>query len=192
MNRVGVRRSLEWSIALAVIAALTGWLAWLQNRGDETDPFSGPPRSDYQLTDFSLRAMGDDGLLAFTVDAPRLSRHPYLGTFDIDQPRFVILDGSGATWDASARRAWVRADGKELRLAEAVTADRRGEADRPPVSLRTERLIARLDERKMSSDAPVTLTQPGLILRGVGLDADLAQNRFSLLAEVRARYEKPR
>ena len=190
--RAGVRRSLEWAAALAVFAALTGWLAWLQGRGGDFEEFVGPPRSDYVLSDFTLRAMGDDGKLAFTVESPRLARHPHLGTFEIDAPRFVILDGNGDAWDASAQRGWVRADGKELRLSESVAADRRPDADSAPVSLRTERLTALLEEDKMTSDAPVTLTQPGLILRGVGLDADLKQNRFSLLADVKARYEKPR
>jgi lipopolysaccharide export system protein LptC len=188
----GVRRNLEWAAALALIAALTGWLAWLQGQDGDVDAFTGPPRSDYQLSDFALRAMGDDGKLAFTVEAPRLARHPHLGTFDIEAPRFVILDGNGDAWDASARRGWVRADGKELRLSDAVAADRRADADSVPLSLRTERLAALLEEDRMTSDAPVTLTQPGLILRGTGLDADLKQNRFSLLADVKARYEKPR
>jgi lipopolysaccharide export system protein LptC len=188
----GVRRSLEWAAALAVVAATTAWLVWLQGREGETFDFVGPPRSDYVLSDFSLRAMGDDGRLAFTVESPRLARHPFLGTFEIDQPRFVILDGNADAWDASARRAWVRADGKELRLSESVAADRRPDADSPPVSLRTERLTALLAEDRMASDAPVTLAQPGLILRGVGLDADLKRKRFSLLADVNARYEKPR
>ncbi len=188
----GVRRSLEWAAALAVVAATTAWLVWLQGRGGDAFDFVGPPRSDYVLSDFSLRAMGDDGRLAFTVESPRLARHPFLGTFEIDQPRFVILDGADDAWDASARRAWVRADGKELRLSESVAADRRPDADSPPVSLRTERLTALLAEDRMASDAPVTLAQPGLILRGVGLDADLKRKRFSLLADVNARYEKPR
>lgn len=188
----GVRRSLEWAAALALVALVTGWLAWLQGEDGDIDAFTGPPRSDYQLSDFSLRAMGDDGKLAFTVEAPRLARHPHLGTFEIEEPRFVILDGNGDAWDARSRRGWVRADGKELRLSEAVAADRRADADSVPVSLRTERLAALLEEDRMTSDAPVTLTQPGLILRGTGLDADLKQNRFSLLADVKARYEKPR
>jgi len=188
----GVERTFAVAGVLALFAAITGWLAWIQGRDGETDSFVGPPRSDYVLSDFSMRALDADGKLAFVVESPRLARHPWLGTFAIDEPRFVILDGNADTWNASARSGWVRKDAKELRLSDAVAADRVADADSTPLSLRTERLTALLDSDRMTSDAPVTITQPGLILRGVGLDADLKQDRFSLLADVRARYEKPR
>jgi lipopolysaccharide export system protein LptC len=188
----GLRRTLAWAAVLGVFAAITGWVAWLQRNDVASDDFVGPPRSDYVLSDFTLASLDENGKLAFEVEAPRLAKHPWLDTFAIDEPRFRIIDGGQRTWKASARTGWVSADAKELRLVEAVAADRVPTADAPALSLRTERLAARLDTNRMTSDAPVTITQPGLILRGVGLDADLKENRFSLLADVRARYEKPR
>jgi lipopolysaccharide export system protein LptC len=188
----GLRRSLAWAAVLAVFAAITGWIAWLQRDALPDDAFVGPPRSDYVLSDFTLAALDDQGKLAFEVEAPRMAKHPWLDTFAIDAPRFRIIDGGQRTWKASARTGWVSADAKELRLNDAVAADRVPAADSPALSLRTERLAARLDTHRMTSDVAVTLTQPGLILRGVGLDADLKQNQFALLADVKARYEKPR
>lgn len=188
----GVERTLAVAGVLAVFAAITGWLAWIQGEDGAVDAFVGPPRSDYVLSDFSMRALDAEGKLAFVVEAPRLARHPWLGTFAIDEPRFRIIDGNGDTWNASARSGWVRKDARELRLSEAVAADRVADADGTPLAIRTDRLTALLDSDRMTSDAPVTITQPGLILRGVGLDADLKLDRFSLLADVRARYEKPR
>jgi lipopolysaccharide export system protein LptC len=34
----------------------------------------------------------------------------------------------------------------------------------------------------------VTITQPGSILRGRGLEADLAEKRYKLLSQVHSRY----
>ncbi len=188
----GVERTLALAAILAVFAAITGWMVWLQEDRTTSDVFAGPPRSDYILHDFTMTALNAEGELAFVVDAPRLAKHPQLDTFAIDEPRFRIVDGSGDTWNASSRTAWVSADAKELRLSEAVAADRAGNAGSTPLSLRTERLTALLEANQMRSDAPVTITQPGLILRGTGLDADLVNNRFTLLADVKARYETPR
>lgn len=188
----GVARSLALAAVLAVFAAITGWTLWLQEDRTTSDVFAGPPRSDYVLHQFAMTALNAEGKLSFVVEAPRLAKHPQLDTFTIDEPRFRIIDGPGDTWIATSRTAWVSADAKELRLSETVEADRVADADSTPLSLRTERLTALLDTSRMLSDAPVTITQPGLILRGTGLDADLAKNRFTLLADVKARYESPR
>jgi lipopolysaccharide export system protein LptC len=191
LRLAGVERTLALAGVLALFAAITGWLVWLQDDGSAAPSFVGPPRSDYVLSDFTMTALDAEGKLAFTVEAPRLAKHPWLGTFAIDEPRFHIIDGNGDAWNASSRSAWVRADAKELRLVEAVAADRVPSASSKPVALRTERLTALLDSNRMTSDTAVTITQPGSILRGVGLDADLKQNQFTLLADVHARFEKP-
>ncbi len=187
----GVERSLALAAILAIFAAITGWMVWLQDDRTTAGVFAGPPRSDYVLNQFTMTALDSEGKLAFVVDAPRLAKHPYLDTFAIEEPRFRIIDASGNNWKASSRTAWVSADAKELRLSEAVAADRVADADSAPLSLRTERLTALLESSRMLSDAPVTITQPGLIMRGIGLDADLKQNRFTLL-NAKTRYEKPR
>jgi len=58
-----------------------------------------------------------------------------------------------------------------------------------PLTLASAELVARPREDRVSSDRLVEVTMPGSILRGVGLEADLATERFSLLSEVEARYD---
>ena len=144
----------------------------------------------------AARASGADlvaqGQMSFVVDAPRLARHPYLETFAIDSPSMRIIDGSGNEWQASAQDGWVRADAKELRLSRDVTADRMPTASSKPIALRTQQLTALLDSNRMTTELPVTITQPGSILRGVGLDADLKRNQFTLLSDVTVHYENAR
>ena len=51
-----IERTLAGAAALAVFAALTQWILWLQSEPETTDSFIGPPRSDYTLSAFSLAA----------------------------------------------------------------------------------------------------------------------------------------
>ena len=67
---------------------------------------------------------------------------------------------------------------------------REATANRGPVSVRAGRLTAFVDTSTLVSDTAVTIVQPGSILRGTGLQADLKQKRFTLLNQVTARYEK--
>lgn len=186
---VMAERSLAFAAVLAVFAALTQWIVWLNRDLPEPDPFVGPPRSDYTLADFTLASFDETGKLALTVVAPRLAKHPQLDSLEIDQPRMKLRDANGEDWDARARAGWVRGDGKEVRLQGAVEVAHPPTARRGPVSVKAERLTAFVDTSMLESDTAVTIVQPGSILRGTGLEADLKQKRFTLLNQVTARYE---
>lgn len=176
---------------LLLVAAVTSVLVWRLWQREEPATLYGPPRSDYTLTNFDLIALDDEGKESFRVTGPMLARHPYLGTLDIEQPRFRFPDADGQPWNARGDRAWAGADGKELRLIGDVAFDGPPRADSGRIALRTPHLNIFPDAREIATDAPVDITQPGATLRGRGLHADLDARRFRLLSEVRADYAPP-
>jgi lipopolysaccharide export system protein LptC len=176
---------------LLLLAAASGWLLWQLREPPAPPALVGPPRSDYTLEEFELVALDADGRESFLARGPRLARHPFLGTLDIEQPRFVIPDRGGAPWTSRADRAWVSRDGTELRLLGAV--ELRGPAADPAAPrLVTERLNVYPREDRVDTEAAVTVTEPGSILRARGLRAELDARRVELLSEVRIRHEAPR
>ncbi len=177
------------ALLLLAVAGFTQWLLWLRREPDPDEDFMGPPRSDYVLTDFALEVHGDDGRRAFAVVAPRLVKHPALDTLDLERPTFRIEDRQGGTWRVRARRGWVSADADVLRLEGQVAVARPATEDRGAVALDTERLVAHVNARVLTSDVAVTVRQPGSILRGTGLHADLARDRFVLEHQATARYD---
>jgi lipopolysaccharide export system protein LptC len=182
-------RTLVAAAVLAVVAALTQWLAWLEGVPERVDTFVGPPRSDYTLRDYQLTSYDEQGRRRFTVESPRLVKHPELDTFDIDTPSFRLWDGRQRGWTARSQRGWVRADAKALRLSGAVAVDRVAAAGVEPLALRTDSLDALLDSNHLRAPGAVTITQPGSILRGTGLEADLDAERYVLEQQVTAQYD---
>jgi len=112
----GVRRSLAVAALLAVLVVVTRWIADLRREPEAADRFIGPPRSDYTLEAFTLTVLGDDGTLSFRGEAPRMTRHPWLGHLDVEAPDFELHTRDGARWRAGAARARVSAAADELRL----------------------------------------------------------------------------
>jgi lipopolysaccharide export system protein LptC len=178
------------AVLLALAAALSSWLLWQLREEDGPPQLVGPPRSDYHVDQFELLAFDEAGAEAFSLRGPRLSRHPALGTFDIEQPR-LRLPGEGEGWQGRAERGWISADATRVRLTGNV--DLRGGAPRRggALRLRSEELELLPRENRALSAQPVTVTGPGSILRGRGLRADLDAKRVELLAEVTGRYEPP-
>lgn len=174
-------------LLLFVVAAVTGWMVWQLQREDAPPPLMGPPRSDYMLMDFEMVALDDSGKESFRVDGPMLSRHPYLGTLDVKDPQFLFPDAEGRPWNARAGRAWVAQRGDELRLSESVEFDGPRDPDGQRIELRTPQLTVLPETNEIRSDAAVTVTGPGSILRGHGLRADLDARRFQL-SDTTGRY----
>jgi lipopolysaccharide export system protein LptC len=188
-------RSLNWralaTLALMAGALLSGWMLWQQrDRGTATGPIGKRP--DYVLHDFQVTVLGDDGREAFTLNAPRLDRDPEVRTLQIATPVFHVppKDGSKASpWEIRSQTGWVSEKGEEMRLRGGVQADSTN-ADGKPIKVTTEELNVFPDAKRATSTAKVTVTQPGFILNGRGLEADLDAKRIILQNDVKARYER--
>lgn len=183
-------RTVVVRVLLVAGAIASGWLAWQLRRVDEPAPQVGPPRSDYSLREFELLAFDETGAESFSARGPRLDRHHHLGTIEIEQPRFRVPDPDGEGWNGRAKRGWISADGNELKLIGNVDLlGPVGEAGEQPIHLVTPALNVFPKEDRVATEAAVTVTGPGSILRGRGMRADLAARHVELLAEVKIRYE---
>jgi lipopolysaccharide export system protein LptC len=165
---------------LALAALASSWLVYRLNRGDQAPVLMGPPRSDYTLQAFSLVALDAQGREAFSVEGPRLARHPHLGTLDIAAPRLRFPDASGEVWTTRADSAFVTAEADRVRLSGDVLLEGPPAEGGTPPRLATRQLDLFPADNRIASAVEVTLTGPGSILRGRGLAADLDTRRFEL------------
>ena len=174
---------------LLAAAAVRGWVLWGQRSQD--DALAPAGRADYVLKDFELIALDAQGNEAFTLSAPRLARDPHAKTLDIATPLFVIppsAGSQGAPWEIRSSTGWVSAEGDELRLRGKVRATSNN-VDNQPIAMTTEQLNVFPDTRRATSAVAVTLVQPGLTMRGRGLEANLATRQVALKSDIKGRYE---
>ncbi len=174
------------TLLLLVGAIVSGWSVWKQ-RVDRDPVKAGSARSDYVLHDFELIALDDQGKESFTLRAPKLARSPDDRTLALTTPLFLLPDKQGQHWEVRSRTGWVSAEGDEIRLRGNVRTTSPTQ-DPTPVAMNTEQLNVFPESNRMVSPVLVTITQPGSILRGRGLEADLDTKRYRLLSQVRSRY----
>lgn len=181
---------MNWRITVTALlllgAVATGW-SLLHHRPRPMAPGSGAGRSDYVLHDFELVALDDQGQESFTLHAPQLQETPGARTMDLDEPLFLVPDDKGHYWQVRARRGWVSATRDRIRLQGNVIGTSPPEGAHK-VRLATEQMTVFPDRHHASSPAVVTVTQPGSILRGRGLEVALDTRRYEFLSQVRSRY----
>lgn len=173
--------------ALAVLALGTQYLVWLARDRTNAQTFAGPPRSDYTLTDFTLDALDSQGQRTFQISGPALARRGDSdGSIYVTTPDYLLIDGSGKPWTGKSDSAWVDKDGDLMKLQGNVELHRQPDADTGPADIVTQDLTAWPKDKKIASDAPVTITEPGSILTGIGMRGDLNEKSLELLADVHA------
>ena len=180
-----------WLVAalLALAGIALNIVYWITRQPTNEQTYAGPPRSDYTLTDFTLNALDADGKLSFQTVGPFLARRGDDGSIFVTTPDYVIYDGSGHQWKGKSDSAWVNKEGTIMRLDGHVEMHRKAEQGVQPVDVVTSDLTTWPKDKKMETAAPATITEPGSILRGVGMRGDLNTKVMELLSDVHATIE---
>jgi lipopolysaccharide export system protein LptC len=180
---------MSWRTGLTVIlmlaAIVCGWSVWTYSDGGTNAKLS--TRSDYVLRDFELVSLDSQGKESFTLRGPRLQRDPGAKSMSLETPVFLVPDRNGAYWNVRAQRGHVPDDGKQLQLRGQVIATSPEQVP-PPTRIETEQLNLFPSENRAASTAAVTVTRPGLTMRGHGLQADFDRQQVDLLSQVRYHY----
>ncbi len=174
-------------VVLLLAAVFSGWSAWKMR---ERAPESGETiaRSDYVLRDFELVVLATDGSESVRLRAPELQRSRADESLDIVTPVFLMPDPD-TPWQLTADRGWVSADGELARLEGNVAGDSQAG---PPTTFRTGRLELLPGQDLARTDDGVTFARPGIMQTGVGFEANLKNQQYKLLSQVRTRYEPSR
>jgi lipopolysaccharide export system protein LptC len=181
---------MSWRTVLTLVllagALFSGW-AVLRHHPRQASHGSANGQSDYVLRDFELISLDDSGRESFPLRAPLLQETPGARTMDLTTPLFLLPDGEGHYWHLQSKTGWVSAKRDEIRLRGNVRTTSPAEDPRKVV-MNTSQLNLFPNTRKATSRAFVTVTEPGLTMRGRGMRADLATRRFTLLSQTTARY----
>ena len=173
-------------LVLLVAAALSGWSAWKQRDVPEANAPSSE-RSDYLMRNFEVISLNEQGQESMTLQAPQMQRNPKDQTFTISTPLFLLPDDQGHHWRMRSESAWVSAKADEIRL----TGDVRGTSPQEagsPSTLETQRLNIFPRKNLATTDDPVTITQPGSILTGVGFQTNTKTQQYQVKSQSKLRY----
>lgn len=175
-------------IGLAVAALASGWSAW-HHRKAAVPVAADSLRSDYVLSDFEIVALDKQGNESTTLRAPSMERSRADESMTIARPVFLLPDATGQHWQLRSDTGWVSAKGEEMRLRGNVAGDSPSDGKTPPTTFRTAALDVFPQQNLAHTDGQVTMTRPGLQQSGIGFQANLKSGQYSLLSQVKTRYE---
>jgi lipopolysaccharide export system protein LptC len=180
------RRTVTWLTVLAIGAAITQLLVWWLRPPPKPVAMVGPPRSSYQLDDFTLHAFGQDGKLAFTMTAPHLARREGNDSLYVNAPKYFFVGSDGSEWYGTSQYAWIDSDNDLVKLIGKIDMRRPPTTDGEAAQIHTADATVWTRDKRMATAAPSVIREPGSILRGVGMKADFDTHELELLSDVHA------
>jgi lipopolysaccharide export system protein LptC len=179
-------------VILAVLAPASWMLrSWVVG-APEVNDFVGPPISDYVLYDAKVWSYDPQGLLSFTMTAPRMDRRAGDEAMNINAPVFDIAAKKPGVpnWHGNAPFGWVNKSGTLMRLDGAVYMQRPAYVQAltktvsPMATLCTSNVTGWPKENRMQTADPATMTQGASVMNGIGMRANLNDNHLELLNDV--------
>lgn len=180
------------SIALAFVLTLAAVGTWLLIQWLKPPPkpneMVGPPRSSYTLNDFTLDGLGEDGTPSFRLVAPYLARREGDDSLYVNAPVYTIYGSDGADWHGTSQYGWVSSDNSLVKLIGKVDMHRPAVGKIKAAEVHTADATVWTQDKRMASAAPSIIQQPGSMMRGVGMKADLNTHTLEMLADVHGTF----
>ncbi len=180
-------------ILMGLLALGTWWLLKTTPVFLAADP-ERPVRHepDYFMRGFSVRTFDAQGRLKSEVTGAEIRHYPDTDTLEIDRAQMKSYNPQGALTTATADRALSNGDGSEVQLfGNARVLRESSGGDQPPLEFRSEFLHAFLNEERVKSHKPVTLTRGAERFSAESMEFDNLGRLLKLDGRVRAQLVPP-
>ncbi len=143
---------------------------------------------DAFMNDVSVRQFNRAGQLSESLDASRIEHDPARQLNELTAPRLRLIRADNSSVTMTSVSGTI-ADNRELVLLAGSVRVQDNRHSTAPTTLTTELLKVYPGQDRAETDRAVTIRSGSSILRGIGMQADLAQSRVKLLSNVQGTYK---
>lgn len=181
-----------WLIVPLLLAAILigNWVEEPATLVPESPMAIASSPADYLLEDFTTRHYAANGTLEYVLIGESLAHYPDDGRAEITRPS-VTMQRDIAEWSVTAETGRLTREPDVVTLIGEVNIDRRvnGDTSNHPVSILARNVRIALDDDYLSTEDPVVIEAPGMVVEANGLQSSINEGKLELHSGVTARYE---
>jgi lipopolysaccharide export system protein LptC len=174
--------------ALLTGAAVSGWLLLGQDVLTE-QPAPSPRGADLFVDGMDLKVMGEDGNVHYRVQASRLDHYPYDDHSELTNPLMEVFSDQQIVWDARSEHGRVADGGDTVWLLGRVEIHRPPRAGQRSLRVVTSDLLVKPQSDTAETSAAAVIDSGPYRIEGVGMLANIRENRLDLRSRVRGRID---
>ncbi|MEW5008805.1 MAG: LPS export ABC transporter periplasmic protein LptC [Cycloclasticus sp.] len=177
-------------IVLCLLAAITWWLAFMQQTEPETVTRKSHHKIDYYLKDFDSRSMTLDGELKQRIRSEHMQHFVDDDSTELTKPIMTMYSADKPDLNIQADTGYISADGELVLLNGAVHIQRSALKNIAPLEIDTHNLRIQLPNDFAETDEFVTIKSAGNTIQGVGLRAHFREPiNIKILEKVKGHHE---
>jgi lipopolysaccharide export system protein LptC len=170
------------------LALLTFYLERIV-RDDETVPAKRRHDPDYVVTNFTSTTFDAEGRPLNVLSAARMVHYPDDDATELDRPRMLQSRPKEPRLSVRAERGAVSANGQEIFLYDNVVLVREADEENPEARLTTSFLHVLRERSLVRTDREVLIVEDTRSLSGRGMEYNSESRVFTLMADVRGRFQ---
>lgn len=176
-------------LALMLSLALLTFYLDRMVREEDAQPTKRRHDPDYIVTNFTTTTFDAEGRTLSVLSAARMAHFPDDDTTELQAPHMRQTRPNEPRMTVSAERGSVSPNGEEIFLYDNVVLVREADGERPEARLTTSFLHVLRERNIVRTDREVLIVEDSRSLRGRGMEWNSESRVFTLLADVRGRFE---
>lgn len=182
-------KNLIFTFLLMIGLVVSFWLArdLLSPAAAEQGKEANTP--DSYMNDVHYVQYDNQGHWQSTLDVKHMVHYSQQDTAKLEQPRLISTGKDKLIWIITADHGISHDGGKVLDLQGHVVVQRLDNGTQKTMQLNTESLVAYPKKKYAETNQPVTITQPGSVMKAIGMTADMNTGDIKLLNQAQGVYE---
>ena len=177
-------------IALGLLAAITWWLAFMQQTEPEEIPAKASHKIDYFLKDFNARSMTLNGDLKQRIRSEHMQHFVDDDSTELTNPKITMYSTGKPDLNIESETGYISADGELILLNGAVHIKRSALKNIAPLEIDTHNLRVQIPDDFAETDEFVTIKSAGNTIQGIGLRAHFREPiNIKILEKVNGHHE---
>ena len=176
---------------LLVSLGVFGWLYVQSESQPLTVTQSTDHRPDAQGINVTVKQFNTDGQLSSRMQTSRMTHYAENDTTYFVKPHLVVYRPPQAPWTIQSLQGRAENGDEKITLWQQVKIQQPASKQKVATTITTERISYFPNKKFVTTDKPITMRQPGLEVKSVGMNAYVDQGRVDLLSKAQARYVDP-
>lgn len=175
-------------LALIVMAGLAIWTTFLlyEPAGVELSEMVIQP--DAFMREINAIIMDKLGRPSLKIVAPKLIHYQHNDTTQLQDPQLTLYRKSPNPWYITAKYAKATEGMEKVNFWDDVVIHHAADSNSPATVIKTESLLMHPSQQTAETTDPITMIQPNIVVKAVGMYADMNTGNIKLLSQSKGEY----
>lgn len=175
-------------LSLIIISLFGVWTILLSYNASQTASPKNNDLPDAFMEEVTAVTMDKQGKPRMKVETPKLVHYPTKDTTQLFSPQLTLYRNSPKPWFITAKFATATDGVEDIYFFDNVIIHHAADENNPATLIKTSALTVYPNKKLAETNDFITMTQPSLIVKAVGMKADMNTGNIKLLSQARGEY----